>query len=189
MKKIFCFILLAVMCFCAVSCGSSSDVEIPDGMKLVSEDDDLYYMFVPQTWTEDRGYGTPYAYYSGSDTSNVTVMFYLLEETNVEKDENAVNPREPYIKAYWAEFEADVKNGFLAYDLIDEECKDCTIDGVYAKQYVYTVKTASEEEYKCRAVATYYGQMVFCITYTAEISKYDSHTADVDKIITEFKFK
>ena len=53
MKKIFCFILLAVMCFCAVSCGNSSDVEIPDGMKL----DRLEYHYASELTSEIRDFG------------------------------------------------------------------------------------------------------------------------------------
>jgi len=186
MKRILSLILLAVICLFAVSCGKDSDVEVPDGMKLISEEDDLFYLFVPTSWKEDRGYGNPYAFVSGNDNSNVNVMFHLLNTT---PESNGT--REPYIDAYWAEFENSVKKGFYSYSLIEDECKDSTLGGgdIFAKQYVYTVKNMGEEEYKCRAVVTYYGQMICCLTYTSTVQNYDSHTSDVDKIIAEFRFK
>ena len=187
MKRILCFILLAVICFMAGSCSKKSDdVAIPDGMKLISEEDDLFYFFVPNEWTGDRGYGNPYAFVSGSDNSNVNVMFHLLSEAP-ETD----GTRKPYIEAYWTEFENSVEKGFYSYSLIESECKDTTLGGgdIYAKQYVYTVKNMASEEYKCRAVVTWYGQMICCLTYTSSVENYDSHAADVDKIIAEFKFK
>jgi len=186
MKRILCFALLTVICLMAVSCGKSSEIDPPDGMKLASNEDDLFYFFVPNGWTADRGYGNPYAFVSGSDNSNVNVMFHLLEKTPVSD-----GTREPYIDAYWEEFEKSVEKGFYSYSLIEEECKDCTLGGgdIFAKQYVYKVKNMAEEEFKCRAVVTYHGQMICCLTYTSTVENYDSHKVDVDKIISEFKFK
>ena len=185
MKRFFSIILLAVICLAAVSCSKSSDVDVPDGMKLASNDDDLFYFFVPNDWTFDRGYGNPYAYASGNDNSNVNVMFHLLNEEPVSD-----GTREPYIDAYWKDFETDLESGFLAYSLSESESNSTqTLDSVYAKQFVYTLKTKDKAEYKCRSVVAYRGEMIFCLTYTAEVQNYDKHKADVDKIIAEFKFK
>jgi len=104
MKRIISVLLLAVICIFAVSCGDKNEVKTPDGMKQISDKDDLFYLFVPNNWTADRGYGNPYAYVSGEDNSNVTVMFYILDKETVEPDSSAENPKEPYIDAYWKEF-------------------------------------------------------------------------------------
>ena len=190
MKRIISVLLLAIICVFTVSCGDKSEVKVPDGMKQISNEDDLFYLFVPSNWTSDRGYGNPYAYVSGNDNSNVTVMFYILDNETVDSNASAENPKEPYIDAYWKTFEESLENGFLAYSLSETESNSTiTLDSLYSKQYVYTVKTKDNAEYKCRSVVTYHGEMIFCFTYTAETKNYDTHKADVDKIISEFKFK
>ena len=190
MKRIISILLLAVICVFAVSCGDNSDVKVPDGMKLISEDDDLFYLFVPSNWTSNRGYGNPYAYVSGEDTSNVTVMFYVLDTDAVTADPSAENPKEPYIDYYWGTVVESLENGFLSYSLSEDESNSTeSLDSIYSKQFVYTVKTKDKTEYKCRSVVTYHGEMIFCLTYTAESANYDTHTESVNKIISEFKFK
>lgn len=197
MKKIICVFVLLIMCFSIVSCGQS-EVKVPDGMKQASESTDLFYLFVPANWTYSRGHNMPYAYVSESDTSNVSVVLYMINESEIttsgttailpnEETAAQTNPREPYIDHFWSEFD---KNAVLSYGesfgLIEES--DAVLDGLYAKQFVYSEKTGGQT-YKHLAVVTYYGGMIVCFTYTSTEKNYDSHLSEVNLMLKEFKFK
>lgn len=196
MKRLVCVCLLLAVCIGAVSCGNAK-VDVPSGMKLASEESDSFYLFVPTAWSFKRAYDMPYAYYSASDASNITVMQYIIPaendtdtatgtatETAAETEKQ--NPRAPYIDKYWEGFLKEADVSLSAFAVL--ETTETALNDYYAKQYVYTQKTAGVE-YKHRQIVTYDGSMIFCLTYSAKAENYDSHTEDVDKIFTEFKFK
>ena len=189
MKKIVCILLLLVICAMTVSC-SASEVEVPDGMKLASGSGELYYLFVPNAWTVKEG-SPASAFVSASDMSNVSVVAYVLKnevKTEGGDDAAAQNPRAPYIDAFWEEFCADASTTLVEFDVSEEVIDTQTLGGYYAKQFVYTHKTG-RVEYKHRMAVTYYGEMVVYLLYSSTVENYDSHGADVDSIIKEFKFK
>lgn len=197
MKKIICAFVILVMCFSIVSCGEA-EVEVPNGMKLASESNDLFYLFIPANWTYSRGHNMPYAYVSESDTSNISVVLYMIDESKItsavtedttSSEETSVktNPREPYIDRFWYEFE---ENAVLSYGdsfkLIEES--ETALDTLYAKQFTYSEITGGKT-YKHLAVVTYYAEMIVCFTYTSAEDNFDSHLSDVNSMIKEFKFK
>ena len=182
MKKFICLALVALICLVAVGCGS--DVEIPDGMKLASGDDEIYYFFVPSSWEVKRGYDMPYAYYSATEPSNVNVTIYYPDETSVSTD-GAEDPRAPYIYAYWEKFSKEAAE-LKEYTLV--ETKTSKLGGVFAKEYIYTEKTGGTV-YRHRAAVTYYGELIVSLTYTATEENFDTHLGDVNSIFAEFKFK
>ena len=202
MKKIICIFVLLVMCFSIVSCGQS-EVEIPDGMKQASEANDLFYLFIPASWTYSRGHNMPYAYVSESDTSNVSVVLYMLNEAEITTADTTAaetteatsdaesskveNPREPYIDQFWTEF---TENAVLSYgesfNLIEKS--EAVLDRLYAKQFIYSESTGGKE-YKHLAVVTCYGGMIVCFTYTSTVDNYEAHLNEVNLMIKEFKFK
>ncbi len=190
MKKIVSVLLLLAICVLTVSCGGT-EVEVPDGMKLASGENELYYLFVPNAWSI-RESSPPIAFISATDMSNVTVVAYVLE-TEVETataDESAevVNPRAPYIDAFWNEFCADANTTLIAFQQVGDTVDTQQLGEQYAKQYVYT-HTTGGVEYKHRMAVTYYGEMIVYVLYSSTAEYYDSHAADVDQIIKEFKFK
>ncbi len=187
MKKIVCILLLLVICAMTVSC-ASSEVEVPDGMKLASGSGELYYLFVPNAWTVKEG-SPASAFVSASDMSNVSVVAYVLEnEVKTENTDEAQNPRAPYIDAFWAEFCDDASTTLVEFDVSEEIIDTQTLGGYYAKQFVYTHK-AGGVAYKHRIAVTYYGEMIIYLIYSSTAENYDSHAADVDSIVKEFKFK
>jgi hypothetical protein len=174
-------------------------VDVPDGMKLASGEDDRFYLFVPNAWTVDEAHGGPYAYYSSSDASNIAVNFYIsdmtaetttasetIETTDANTEASDTNPREKYIDAYWDEFTGGMNTSVSEFTVIDTT--ETTLDNIYAKQYVYSFKI-DNTVYKCRMVVTYPAQdLIFCLTYTSLPDNYDKHITDIDKVIAEFKF-
>ncbi len=194
MKKVVCVLLLLAISVMAVSCGGA-EVEVPDGMKIASGENELYYLFVPNSWSI-RESSPPVAFISATDMSNVTVVSYVLEtdvetsaETTSEGDAaEIVNPRAPYIDAFWNEFYADANTTLRAFDTVGEPIDTQQLGGLYAKQYVYTHKTG-DVEYKHRMAVTYYGEMIIYLLYSSTAENYDAHAADVDQIIKEFMFK
>lgn len=204
MKRVICVILLVVICAFAVSCGDSSKVEIPNGMKAAYEESDLFYFFIPSEWTYDRGHDMPYAYFSATDTSNVMIMLYMLDDAEITTvpdgttaasdteaadtttSETPENPRAAYIDKYWSDFTKEANTTLQAFELLEQT--ETTLNDYYAHSYVYTQKTGGVT-YKHRAVVTYYGDMIVCFTYTATEENYDKHAADVDNMLAEFKFK
>ncbi len=98
-----------------------------------------------------------------------------------------ISERMQYINAYWEmcrETYAKELNGFA----VVEEGKKTTLDTFEAKQYVYTAKYEGVE-YKMQMTVTYSGGLMFIVTYTAKAENYDSHLAEVEKILSEFDFK
>ena len=207
MKKIICALLLLVICFTAVSCGKGSKVEVPDGMKEAYSEEDIFYLFIPSSWTYERGFGMPYAYFSASDTSNVSVMLYIPDdytETTTTSAENTTsaeittlaeettltpevqNPKAPFINAYWDNFTSEANATLQSFDL--ESFKETTLDNYFAHDYVYTHQTGGVD-YKHRAVITYYAGMIVCFTYSSTAENYDKHIADVDDMLAHFTFK
>ncbi len=206
MKRIVSILLLMIICVMAVSC-SEAEVKIPDGMKLASGEGALYYFFVPNAWTVKDG-NPPTAFISATDMSNVSVIAYVLEAPNADEttvadttsaettaaDTTSVdttveeNPRAPFINAFWNEFCADAKTTLNEFTVVGDIIDTQQLGGFYAKQYVYTHKTGGVE-YKHRMAVTYYGEMIIYVIYSSTAENYDSHAADVDKIIKEFQFK
>ncbi len=201
MKKIIIALFLIVICMFTVSCGDADKVDVPDGMKLASSDNDRFYLFVPNSWTTDVAHGGPYAYYSSSDASNISVNFYMPEaestdttaadtetDTTVANTTTATkaNPREKYIDSYWNTFVESMNATVAEFTVIDTV--ETTLDSIYSKQYIYSFKI-DQTVYKCRMVVTYPAQnLIFCLTYTSTPENFDKHTAEVDKVISEFKF-
>ncbi len=190
MKKVVSVLLLLAICVLTVSCGGA-EVSVPDGMKIASGENELYYLFVPNAWSI-RESSPPVAFVSATDMSNVTVVAYVLE-TDVEAgttdgSAEVVNPRAPYIDAFWNEFCADANETLIAFQQVGEPIDTQQLGEQYAKQYVYTHK-AGGVEYKHRMAVTYYGEMIIYLIYSSTSEHYDSHAADVDQMIKEFKFK
>ncbi len=203
MKKILIALFLIVICLFTVSCGDSDKVDVPDGMKLASSDNDRFYLFVPSSWTVDVAHGGPYAYYSSSDASNISANFYMPDAETADTTDTAPqdtmadtmsdttagtesNPREKYIDAYWDTFTDSMNDTVKEFTLTDTV--ETTLDSVYSKQYIYTFKI-DQTVYKCRMVVTYPAQnLVFCLTYTSTPENYDKHAAEIEKVISEFKF-
>ena len=206
MKKIVSLILIAVMLVLSLaSCANtSSEVKAPDGMKLVSGDGAPYYLFVPESWGETKGFGTFGAY--ASDSSNVSVSTYAATDIKVDFSDDttpgettandttaaATTPstdkssREQYIDAYWEMCWRSYLKELNEFAVVDGG-KQTLLGGIDAKTYAYTAKYEGIE-YKMQMTVTYSGGLMYILTYTAKSANFDAHAEEVAKIISEFKF-
>ena len=170
MKKTVAILLLACMIFSLVSC--SKDNETPKGMKDVARDENPFNFFVPQSWMSYSG-DVVGAYYSVADKSNITIMPYGGDYNSSEE--------------YWADFKTRCANEFAEFEVLTEN-ESKIVAKTNALQYVYKMKVDGTK-YQCKQYVLAYGGILYVITYTSTEDKFESHTDDVEKMITEFKFK
>lgn len=178
MKKIICALILISLVLCVASC-SANNVEIPDGMQIVSPADVSYNFFVPGGWIPTENNGIFGAYYSNTDKSNMTVSSLYP------------NGELMSISDYWTTLEESYKETFKNFTLIEapENNESNIIFGERgAFKYVFSADIDGES-YKMMQILTVEGSLFYTFTYTAKADLYESHLADVEKTITEFKFK
>ena len=157
------------------ACGNDN-ATAPMGFMEISDDGVSYDLFVPDEWTADISTGMTAAYYSGIDTSNISMMAFELTDNKIMS-----------AKDYWATYEPGLKAMFADLTYVGEP-DDVTLDGVASAQYIYT-GTISGVQYKFMQIITVRNAQVYIFTYTAEVDKYDSHIEDVLAILGNFRFK
>ncbi len=173
MKKIITLTLaLALLCASLASCGDSD--EAPDGMLLASGDAADYYMYIPEDWTVDLQTGATTAHVSSADRSNVGAYTWTLEYTDDTVDT-------------WHERQLeDLTAGFSDYN--EESVTETELDGVFAKEYVFTA-TLGGEARKYRQTAAVKGGHVYVITYSTTPELFDEHSDEAYRIVEEFRFR
>ena len=152
-------------------CGTSS-TEIM-GFKEISTDGLSYDLFVPDEWITDISTGVSAAYYSEFDYSNISVTAFELTDIISLED-------------YWATYEPDLKAVFADFEYT-REAKETKLDGVRAMEYEYT-GTIAGGSYKIWQIVAIKDARVHIFTYTAELTKFDSHVEDVIAMLDYFKF-
>ena len=176
MKKI-CLILLTIMLvFTVVSC-KKNESDTPDGMFLVENDAAYYDLYLPEGWIVDRNDGMISAHVSSTDIgSNISV-------TSIAVPSGYDNYREYIDKAFTEQY----KSTFPDMQII-EEFAETTIGGKSALKTVFTATVGGTEYQFEQVVATGKNLEVFVFTYTSTPELFDTHKADVDKILNELKF-
>lgn len=202
MKRFICIVLLLVTAISVTACAENKGVEIPDGMKLIGENNKLFYMFVPSSWMERAG-DVPTAYVSSSDTTNVMAVTYMLPadydaakeqaEESADEQVNGDTARAAYIDRFFESFSADAeKNYGDNFKLIGEPSDAQRLGGLYSKQYVFE-QTTGGVVYRHRMAVTYCqglgGGLIVYVIYTAKAENYDLYAKNVDDIIREFRFR
>ena len=177
MKKILCLLLVLLMTFSFVAC--ADDDGTPEGMQNVSTENALFNLYVPASWIPTTAGGVSGARYSSSDASNVTVTTYLPESEMSAAD-------------YWTNIcLPNYRDGGVLqnFTVVEASCKDTTLGGKDAKQYVFTY-TLDGVAYEVMQVIVAGGDMMmYTLTYTAVSTKYAEHLEDVERIRAEFRFR
>lgn len=150
------------------------DVEVPDGMKLISTDELPYRFFVPENWMVNNGAEFSAAKFSDSDSSNVSLQMYMTDDESQTVDD------------YFAELEKRYKEMFASYEL--ESSEDIKMDGSDAKKYVYKIVVGGIEYKQMQAIVVR-GAVFYTLTYTALPESFDSHIDDVNKMIESFDIR
>ena len=167
MIRMFLVLLMAMLAFSAVSC-DKGEYAPPAGMQAASDEKAAFCLFVPDDWTLDYSTAAAGAYYSKDDPSSVSLMAWELEHTDTTLDE------------WWEMNRAEISVVFSDVEEISAE--NTTLDGTYAKKYVYTAKLG-EFSYKILQVACIEGGDVYLFTYTSLPDHYDAHLDDVEQIL------
>ena len=149
----------------------ANDVEIPDGMKLISTDERAYRFFVPKSWIDNGRTEISAAYASEGDGSNVSLQMYMTG------DESKT------VSEYFAECEDRYQTIFDAYTLLSDT--DIEMSGISAKQYIYTAVIGGVE-YKQMQAIVMKGAVYYVMTYTALPEYFDLHMDDVNMMIKHF---
>ena len=152
------------------------DVEAPEGMKLVSDNEVAYRFFAPESWIRDVKNGQNLVYVSENDRSNVSVMAYEPEDYTTYT-----------VEQYWSECKAEFEASFEDFTLVSEG--ETTLDGGSRKakvfEYTYTLGGVT---YHTRQTVCIVG-MLYAVTYTALPENYDAHLEDVIKMEEALHFR
>ncbi len=153
-----------------------SNVEAPEGMKLVSDNEVAYRFFAPESWIRDVNNGQNFVYVSETDRSNVSVMAYEPEDYTTYT-----------VEKYWSECKAVYETSFENFTVISES--ETTLDGGtrQAKVFEYTY-TLGGVTYHTRQTVCMAG-MIYAMTYTALPENYDAHLEDVIKMEEALHFR
>lgn len=165
-------VLLAAMIL--TSC-SASAVEVPDGMKIISSDEEAFYLFAPMSWVTNSSMGMASAYYSDGDRSNISMTSMVPTD--------AVSSLDGYIAYCKAELEAYLP-GFEAVG----ETEDAVLGGRNGRSFVYRA-SIGDIDYKYRQVVVTYQSMFYIFTYTSTVDGYELHTDEVETMISNVLFK
>lgn len=153
----------------------SDKVTPPEGMKLASTDKLPYRFFVPISWKINDKAASAAAYVSDSDSSNVSVQMFMMNDNSPTT-----------VDEYFKKCEKSYKEMFSSYNL--DSATDITMDSVKGKQYTYSL-TSGGENYKQLQAIVRKGEVYYTITYTAQAELFDKHMNDVKRMIEAFDIR
>lgn len=173
MKKFF--TLLTVIALAAAALISCEKSDVPDGMKLASGEAVSYSLFVPEDWTLDLQTGITSAHATEGAPVSVSVTSYDLKNTDSTPDE------------WWEINVSDLKAAFTDFTEVTTGAAT-VLDGINAKEYVYTAKLGGAEYTYHQVACVRDGGIVYIITYTATSDTYESNLETFNKITSNFRF-
>ena len=163
-------LLTLILAVSFVSCRRGADV--PDGMKLASNEKADFTLYVPESWTVDMAEAAVSAYCSKSDPSSVSVMAWELEHTDTSLDD------------WWELNISEIRNVFSNVEVINEE--DTVVDGLFAKKYTYTA-SLGDYDYTIMQTACIKKTTVYLFTYESIPENFDAHLGEADDMLANMK--
>lgn len=148
--------------------------DTPEGMKLASNKDIEYRLFVPKSWICDPESGASEAYYPESGKPNVSVTSFVPKTSMSVKD-------------YFLLCEEGYKKELPEYSR-DAEPTERKVGDRTAYSYVYSVK-AGGSDIKIMQTLLAYDSCFYTITYTARAEDFEEHMNDVNAILDAFRFR
>ena len=142
-------------------------------MKIASSNNLEYRLYVPaDSWICDSNSGKSEAY--TADNSSVTVTSYSPSTTMTARE-------------YWSMAEGEYKKAFSdKYEYVGE--RERVVAEREAVSCTYVVNYGGERIKIMQTVLVYNG-VVYSITYSALESNFDTHTADVNRMLDVFIFR
>ena len=153
------------------ACGQ--DPNAPAGFITASGEAAGYSFYVPKDWTVDLSTGATSAYFSTDDPSSVSVMSWELPASDTSLED------------WWAINMEDIQMVFQNVEIISET--DTTLDGVYAKTYVYAA-SLGEYTYTIQQTAAIKGYELYLITDTSLSDSFAAHEEEVTQMLQYFTF-
>lgn len=172
MKKISLVLAVIILVTAMLTSCEESEVKVPNGMQLVTNDVVNYNLFVPDDWTPSISTGAVGAYCSAQDPTNVSVMAWNVDTTMT-------------LDAWWEQYRTDFDMVFDEFSLIGQE--NTTVDEKAAQKYSYSAKLGEYEYYYVQYACIHYS-MVYVITFTSTVENYESHLEDYEEIVSNFQF-
>ncbi|MBQ8249568.1 MAG: hypothetical protein IJY93_06780 [Clostridia bacterium] len=166
-------LLAAVLLAASLFSGCGEETTEIMGFKEISADGHAYDLFVPDEWVLNTSTGVTSAY-DANDRSNVSVTV-----CEVKSDITTID-------ALWAANEPTLKAAFTDFEYICNGV-ETKLDGVIAKEYIYT-GTMADETYTQRQIIALHEGYFYTFTYTAFSEKYEEHTEDIQAILGYFTF-
>lgn len=154
----------------------SDKVTAPEGMKLISTNERAYRFFVPVDWKVNVRTQATAAYVEEEDgrRSNVSVQMYMTGDETQTVDQ------------YWELCKKSYGEIFDTFNQVS--ATEIQMSGISARRYVYDV-TSGDQSYRQLQAIVKKGAMFYVVTYTASPEAFDSHIADVDKMIEKFEIR
>ena len=156
----------------AVPNDAVTDKKTPAGMKIASDKNAAYRLYVPMSWVCEAESGRSEAHIS-EDGSNVSVTLY---------EPNTSMSVEDYFNICAEEYQKSL----AGYELIGSIGR--TVASRSAISYTYSAQYGNA---KYRIMQTVFsdGQIMYSITYTALDENFDAHMTDVEQILSSFIFR
>ncbi len=163
-------LLLAVLLLALpmASCSKRGEFAPPAGYQAASDEKADFHFYVPDKWTVDYSTGAAGAYFSAADPSSVSVMAWELPHADTSLDE------------WWELNRAEIEKVFDDFTLESEE--NTTVDGQYAKKFVYTASLGGYR-YRYQQVAAIKGTSVYLFTYASTEENYETHLDQVNEML------
>ena len=178
MKKFSVFFVIILCVLLLVSC-SKEETDIPEGMAVLNGEAVEFNFYYPEDWLVDRNDGMVSVYASEKDRSNVSVTTFTAS--------GDVTGVEGFLTMGDTTYFDNMRATFPDLEMLTDG-EETSLDGVPAKQFVFTA-TVAGESYKFRQIISYRYGYIYILTYTSTAEGFDSHTDEVNSIISEFKFK
>lgn len=174
LSRVLILLLLLTLLISAASC-SKSNIEVPDGMLLCSDESLEYCFFVPAGWLINDMSGTTSAYRNenGSTVASVTVTTHAPSESMT-------------VEGYWALCEESYKSEFKNYAFVSGD--PSTVAELNAMTYVYTAEF-SGVKYKFNQTIFIERSRFYIITYTATEESYDAYLDHLAQMKSEIYFR
>ena len=181
-------LLLLAALLTAVSCASTEDTLIPEGMQSATAYDATYRLYVPTTWSLKVLPGVSGAYYNVAEQSAVSVSEYPIDEA-LAAELNALGDSTSRINYYFEKtLFAQVKlmaTGDI--HLYEEDCIATLLGDANARQYHYSATVSGVFTHFLQIVAERDNRF-YVFSFTATEALYEHCMQDVKKMLEHFGY-
>lgn len=172
MKKILAALLVLVMLVGTVACSSD---KTPEGYMLVSLEDEIFNLYVPQTWQNNVSSGVSSAYYAQGSGIIVSAMSQKTGTTGIQLSDYIATVIESY------------ETTLVDYEQVTEPTTT-TLDSFAAYTFDYKAKVG-ENTVRFRCIIAKNENVFTTLTYCAPEAEFDKLLPDFDGIVDVFTFR